>query len=421
MTRPPLNRPVENVLLDWMEDVVPSRAPGRLLEEAFARTMRAPQARTYPWDRLLRRALRIGRPERSGWYAGGVAAAVVLTLGAAMFALRPNQAGIGGFPSPTASVTPSASPGATPTPTPSSTLTPVSVEPEATIPVTGVIGLASDGQGVWLFTVEGKLERIDPMTNAIAASVTLSSPSSAYQGLAVGKDGLWLTNWDSSLVERFDPASLKSAGSTAVGPNPKGVLVTESAVWVANTRGGSVSRIDPATNTVVATISVGPTGPSGPNWLAEGLGSIWVGVPNANAVVRIDEATNTVVATILAPPGTTPCGGVAVDRTAAWITSCDGGNLLARIDPATNLAVTSVNLGGRAYTVILVAGAPWLAPTSGNLVRVDPVTNAINRVIAPGPNAGQQGGDVIIAASSLWLVDGANNQIIRLPLSSFGG
>ena len=36
---------------------------------------------------------------------------------------------------------------------------------------------------------------------------------------------------------------------------------------------GTVVRIDPATNKVVATVTVGLSGPSGPNWLASGLGT----------------------------------------------------------------------------------------------------------------------------------------------------
>jgi YVTN family beta-propeller protein len=294
------------------------------------------------------------------------------------------------------------------------------VTPQATIPVTGPVGMASDGESVWLFTAAGQLVRIDPTTNTIGTSVTLSPATGYYQGIAVNKAGLWITEWNSSVVERFDPTTLKAVATIAVGPNPKGVLATDAGVWVANTRGGSVARIDPATNTVVATISVGPTGPSGPNWLAEGLGSIWVGVPNASSVVRIDEATNDILARIGAL-GTSPCGGLVVGQAAVWITSCDGGNLLARIDPTRNSAVTTVDLGGHAYTVVLLAGAPWTWPTGGLLVRIDPATNAINRAIAPGSRYGSLGGDVVVAAGSMWLMDGANNQVIRLPLSALGG
>ncbi|MBI2763243.1 MAG: YncE family protein [Chloroflexi bacterium] len=418
MTRGRPDRDIGPILADWMEEVVPSRAPERLLEESFIRTMATKQAVRYPWDRILRRGSRGERLRAPGRYVlAGASVAIALVVGVALLRQQFTPANIGG-PHPTAS--PSPTPGPSPTPTPGPTLTPITVTPEATIPVTGPVGMASDGESVWLFTASGQLLRIDPVTNTIGASVTLSPPTAYYQGLAVNKAGLWVTDWDASLVKRFDPTTLKATTSIAVGPNPKGVLTTDSAVWVANTRGGTVARIDPATNAVVATISVGRAGLAGPNWLAEGLGSIWVGVPNASSVVRIDEATNAVLATIGAL-GTSPCGGLVVGPAAVWTTSCDGGNLLGRIDPTTNNAVTTVDLGGRAYTVVVVAGAPWTSPEPGYLVRIDPATNAIDRVVIPGPAYGPGGGDVVIASGSLWVVDAANDQVIRIPLSALGG
>jgi virginiamycin B lyase len=418
MTHGHANDNVERTLKDWMEDVVPRHAPERLLEESFARTMATRQVRAHPWDRILRQGPVEQSPRSPGRYVlAGVAAAIALVVGVALFGPGSNPANIGG---PPASASPSPTPTATPAPSASPTLTPVSVTPEATIPLTGPVGMASDGESVWLFTASGQLVRIDPTTNTIGASVTLSPATAFYQGLAVNKAGLWITDWDASLVERFDPTTLKPVTSIAVGPNPKGVLASVSGVWVANTRGGSVARIDPVTNTVVATISVGPTGPSGPNWLAEGLGSVWVGVPNASSVVRIDEATNTVVATI-GNLGTSPCGGLAVGPAAIWITSCDVTDLLGRIDPTTNAAVANVDLGGHAYTVALVSGAPWTAPEGRLVVRINPATNAIDRLVGPGSRYGGGGGDVVVASGSLWVVDSANNQVIRLPLSALGG
>jgi virginiamycin B lyase len=410
MTDGHANDNVERTLKDWMEDVAPTRAPERLLEESFARTMATRQVRARPWGRILRQGpLELSSRSPGQVVLAGVAAAIALVIGVSLFGPGSNPATVGG-PPPTAS----------PSPSPSPTLTPITLTPEATIPVNGPVGMASDGESVWLFTASGQLLRIDPTTNTIGASVTLSPATAFYQGLAVNKTGLWITDWDASLVERFDPTTLELVKSIAVGPNPKGVLATESGVWVANTRGGSVARIDPVTNTVVATISVGPTGPSGPNWLAEGLGSVWVGVPNASSVIRIDEATNTVTAKI-GELGTSPCGGLAVGPAAVWITSCDVTDLLGRIDPTTNAAVTNVDLGGHAYTLALVSGAPWTAPEGGLVVRINPATNAVDRVVQPGSRYGGGGGDVVVASGSLWVVDGANNQVIRLPLSALGG
>jgi DNA-binding beta-propeller fold protein YncE len=199
------------------------------------------------------------------------------------------------------------------------------------------------------------------------------------------------------------------------------VLITSAAVWVANTRGGSVARIDPNTNMIVATITLGPTGPSGPNWLASGFGSIWAGVPNVGAVFRINQKTNAIEATIPILGPASPCGGLAASSSAIWITSCDGSTLVTQIDPATNTVVGTIDLGGNGYTFAIVADRPWISPTEGQIVRLDPVTHAVDRVIAPGPKFSSGGGDVLVAAGSLWVMDWASNRVLRLPIAAFGG
>ncbi len=419
------NRAVGPILETWMNAVAPPRAPERLLEESFARTMVARQVRVLPWD-----ALRLGRRgsaagNRIGRMAlAGIALALTIVVVGGLL-LRPSQEGIGG-PSPSVPApSPSASPLASGRPSPSPSVTPfpspVVVAPTAAIPVTGGLSLATDGTSIWLLAPGGKLMRIDPATNTVTASVTLTPGGNAYQSLDGDRVGLWVTDWDGTRVLRFDPVTLRATASIEISSKPKGVLVTSGAVWVANTRGGSVERIDPTTNKVVATIAVGPTGPSGPNWLARGLGSIWTGVPNTGSVVRINEATNTIEATIQIPGPASPCGGLAAGTTAIWITSCDGGNLVTQIDPATNTVVGTIDLRGRSYTIALIADRPWISPTDGQIVRIDPMIHAVDRVVSPGPGFASGGGDVVVAAGSLWINDWAANQVLRLPIAAFGG
>jgi YVTN family beta-propeller protein len=404
------------ILETWMESVAPPRAPDRFLEESFARTMAASQLRVYPWH-AMRRIERAGAGGRriGGLALAGLALAITIAV-AASFVIRPSQS-IGG---PTPVPIPSSSPSPTPSASTSALPRAVLVEPTAAIPLRGAVTIATDGTSVWLFTSEGNLVRIDPTTNTVAASVTLTPATDFYQSLAGDGNGLWVTDWVASKVLRFDPRTLKSAGSIDAVTPPKGVLVTRAAVWVANTRGGSVQRIDPKTNKVVATISVGPTGPSGPNWLAEGLGSIWVGVPNNGSVFRINEATNAIQAHIPVPAPASPCGGMAAGTTAIWITSCDGSNFMTQIDPATNEIVATIDAGGHGFTLAMIADRPWLSPLDGQIVRLDPVGHTVDRVVTPGV-AFKGGGDVVVAAGSLWVIDYTGNRVLRLPISAFGG
>jgi streptogramin lyase len=221
-------------------------------------------------------------------------------------------------------------------------------------------------------------------------------------------------------VLRFDPLTLAATASIDIGSPPKGVLITSAAVWVANTHTGSVTRIDPKTNTIVETITLGPTGTSGPNQLASGFGSIWVGVPNTGSVFRLNETTAAIEATFRIKEPASPCGGLVATSTAVWITSCEGSGLVTQIDPATNTIAGTIDLGSPSFTIAVVADRPWVSPTGGQIVRLDPVSHAVDRVVAPGLEFASEG-DTVVAADSLWVMDSASNRVLRLPIAAFGG
>lgn len=414
------SRDIGPILATWMDAVAPPRPPERLLEESFARTMTSSQARVYPWH-ALRRDLR-GRP--APWAVPGVALAgialtltITVTLG---LVFRLGQ-GVSGQPTP-GLLSPSPSPPLTSPAPPASVRpfpSPVTAAPIAEIAVDSPYAFASDGTTIWVFTAKGDLIRIDPLTNAIAASVNVGLASDAFQGLAGNATGLWITDWAANKILRFDPQTLKAITSIDTVALSKGVLVNGDTVWVASTRGGSVQRIDQRTNKITANISVGPTGPSGPNWLAQGLGSIWTSVPNTSSVVRINEVTNAVQATIRISGRTTPCGGLAVGSTAVWVATCEGA-YVGQIDPATNTQVGEVDLGSFSFNPVLIGDSTWIAPTGPRLVRLDPVSHDIDRAVLPGTGL-TGGGDVLVAAGSLWVLDWKENRVLRLPLAAFGG
>jgi len=420
MSEPRTDRDLNQTLTAWMHDVAPERAPARLFEETFARTMRADQVRVYPWHKVP-----IGPLGRSAIWSG-VPVVLLVLVAVVVMALA---VGLGGG-GPLVTVPFTSSPSPTPRPTPSPSVAPsaalpdpISVTSEATIAIQAPIALVAADGALWVMA-PGRLDRIDPSVDAVSGSVALGSTTDLYNGLAANAGGLWATDSDAALLYRVDPTTLTVAATIPAGLSPKGVLATDAGVWVADVHGGSVLRIDPATNKVVATTTVGPTGNSGPNWLASGLGSIWVDVPNNRTIVRIDPVTNKVQTTIPAPAGVTPCGGLAIGTAAVWVTGCSATKAIARVDPPSNTVVTTVDLGGNGFNPTLINGVPWISvdtggPASGMLVRVDPATNSIDRVLVPGTSFGG-GGDIVVADGSVWVVDGYNNSILRLPLTAFG-
>jgi DNA-binding beta-propeller fold protein YncE len=214
MSRTGSDAQVHAILDGWMAAVAPARAPERLLEESFARTMVSTQSRLWPWHRV-RGGERAGNGGPRIGTAAFAATALVLTLAVvASIVVRPSQSVGGPTPVTIPSVSPiigasapalaSASASADPTPRPSALL----IQPTATIPVTGAVALTTDGTSVWLFTAAGKLVRIDPATNTVATTGTLDPATDAYQAVAGDRNGVWVTDWDTGSVLRFDPRTL---------------------------------------------------------------------------------------------------------------------------------------------------------------------------------------------------------------------
>ena len=417
MSVPRTDQDVERALAAWMGQVAPTRPPVSLLEGTFAATMRTRQSRTFPWTA----AVRIG----PGRQVARISAAwvLVIVLGALLAAAMSIALVGGGSPfraPPIPRATPTLAPTSAPSPTAPAA---IAVTPEAAIPVGAPIAMVTSGQEPWVLAV-GRLDVIDTVGNVVAASVPIGATADLYNGLAADAAGVWATNNNTAMLDRVDPVTRTLTAEIPAGLSPKGVLVTADGVWVADVHGGAVLPVDPATNLVGEAIMVGPLGASGPNWLASGLGSIWVDVPNNSTVARINPRTSAIQATIDAPDGFTPCGGFAVDVDAVWVTGCSATASIARIDPTSNTFVATVELGGYGYNPTLIDGAPWVSVDTGDaesgfLARVDPATNSIDRVLTPGPSFGG-GGDILVTAGSVWVVDGYNNIVLRLPLEAFG-
>jgi YVTN family beta-propeller protein len=420
MTSDRPERDLDAALGAWMRDVAPASVPVAVLEGAFGRTMAGPQARVYPWERLARRS---SQPRRLTLLS--IALAAALLVGVLGFGVFGGGSGFAPEPSPSPSPTPSSTavPFSPFPPTPSPSPFPATpITPTGSVAALTTQSLASDGKVLWALSETGSVARIDPATNTLGPGVQTGGASDLYNGISVDTNGVWVTDWDTTTLFRIDPTTL-TVSPIEVGPFLKGVLATGSDVWVAATHDGNVYRIDPATNTVVATITVGPTGNSGPNWLGVGFGSIWVSVPNASAIVRIDPLTDAVAATIKTPVEVTPCGSFAFTATDVWTQSCGGQPTMARIDPATNTVAGVIRPAGPVSAPVMINGSAWVSidarpAISAYLARLSPDTDAIDVGLSPSSTFGG-GGDLVVAAGSVWVIDGGNARILRLPLAGF--
>jgi len=153
-------------------------------------------------------------------------------------------------------------------------------------------GISATDHAVWVAST-GVLERIDPATNAVVASVDLQGRS--VSAIAADATAVWAVavteptdqggQWTGSLV-RVDPARNAVVAEIPLGLQVSGyedeVVLGAGAVWVLGVRwfeqedaeyGSDLIRIDPTTNRVAARVPVGGF------HMVMGSGEVWVRFP----------------------------------------------------------------------------------------------------------------------------------------------
>ncbi len=116
---------------------------------------------------------------------------------------------------------------------------------EATVPVgpsesEGLV--AASGDAIWLVTDKaGKLSRIDPKTNAVAAEITIPANSA---GVFYAEGGVWVTTPEKNMLTRVDAKTNKVTHSIEVGPGPRFLTYGAGSIWTLNQGDGTVSRVD---------------------------------------------------------------------------------------------------------------------------------------------------------------------------------
>jgi WD40 repeat protein len=152
--------------------------------------------------------------------------------------------------------------------------------------------IAVTDEGVWVAST-GTLERIDPATNTVVATVDLQGrPVSA---IAADPTAVWTVaitelaegagEWTGTLV-RVDPATNEVVAEIPLGPQVAGyedeVMLGADSVWVLGVRwfekedaeyGSDLIRVDPATNAIAARIPVGGF------HMVMGADEVWVRFP----------------------------------------------------------------------------------------------------------------------------------------------
>jgi streptogramin lyase len=275
------------------------------------------------------------------------------------------------------------------------------------------------GEGsVWVANAGDKsILRLDPATGKLQATIVVGQQ---LRGFAIGGGvhGVWVATTDQ--VWEIDPQTNDVIGMHDVGETTGAVAAGEGSVWVTGVLSG-LGRLDAITGRRDRGFDVGmilcsgciairdgmrthgvpwsgdhQRGPS--HSIAAGLGSVWaVGAPpptGPSSVWRIDPSTGSSVPIRVE----FPLVGVAVGDGAVWAVGANGE--VVRIDPETNKVVRIIETEYGATKVTVGLGSVWvLNPGLGTVTRIDAGKNAVIATI----DVGKGTTSLAVGEGSVWV------------------
>jgi len=266
-----------------------------------------------------------------------------------------------------------------------------------------------EANSVWISN-EGLnvMQRVDPRTNKIVASVIVDKPCVAF---TVGYGSVWVASCGNQSIVRISLASntIQATILLSIADTEGSIVASEGSVWVLSDKKGKLSRINKRTNKVETTIDVAPNSFA----TAAGFGSILItntgDNPEANGFVqRIDPKSNKVAATI--EVGKQP-RFLAVGEGGVWTLNQTDGSV-TRIDPSTNKAVATIlcDVPGTGGDIASGEGYVWVRAKKELLLKIDPKENKVVEIF--GSPAGS--GAVRAEHGSVWVTAHDINKIWRI-------
>jgi virginiamycin B lyase len=252
------------------------------------------------------------------------------------------------------------------------------------------------------------VHRLDPKTNAIAATITVGKKPCS--GLTEGFGSVWSPSCGDKTIARIDEKTNAVVATIPVGPGESegGIAASPDAIWLVTDAQGKLSRIDPKTNSVAAQIDI----PAGSAAVYYADGAVWVTTPAKNTLTRVDAKTNQVTDTIETGPGprfeTYGTGSI-------W-TLNQGDGTVSRVDTKTRKVVATVEAGipGTGGEIAFGFGHVWATVFTIPISEIDPETN---KVIRQWTGAG---GDSIRAGhDSVWLSNLRDHNVWRIDPKGF--
>jgi virginiamycin B lyase len=236
----------------------------------------------------------------------------------------------------------------------------------ATVPLSGEAcsGLASGFGSIWvpLCGKEPKLVRIDAAKSAISATLPIP-PAGPEGGIAASDDSVWLVTDKNGTLNRIDPSTNSVRQKVSIPPDSYNPLFSNGILWITGLESAVLTAVDAITGKIIESVPVGPK----PRFLTAGEGSVWTLNQGDGTISRVDEKSRKLMATIQA--GIPGAGGdIGYGADSVWTTVFDVP--LTRIDAATNKVVRQW-IGKSGDSLRFGHGSIWLTDyKKGLLLRI---------------------------------------------------
>jgi virginiamycin B lyase len=272
-------------------------------------------------------------------------------------------------------------------------------------------------------TPEEKPQPVAPGVPAVQVPFATLKPAATWKiggtadWVVITPDAVWVAGSKPDSIQRIDPKTNKVVASVPLTAEAcSGLEYAFGSIWVpVCTTPPTTIRIDAKTNQISATLNIGPAAPEG--GIAASADSIWLVTDKAGTLSRIDPKTNAVSQRIQIAAGSF---NPIFDEGTIWISGLET-SVLTAVDAASGEVRDTIAVGPKPRFLVADAGSIWtLNQGNGSISRVDLRMRKLAATIAAGLSG--EGGDICYGGGALWAtlfglpltrIDPANNQVIR--------
>jgi hypothetical protein len=299
--------------------------------------------------------------------------------------------------------------------------------------------LAVAPNAVWVvYHRAGRVDRVDPDTNAVVASVEVPGAvcdlvgeggCSGLEGIAADERNVWVVNNEASELVHIDARTNRVVGSIETNGDMRATPVIDGdSVWAGISALGEIVQISARRNVVTKTVHLGATG-----WpLAMVRGKLWAGSYDVHAspekawrLHRIDPGRARVTKTVTGVSATE----ASVVGDDLWLNGCaylpfpqnTMCRVLRKVDGRTGAVEAEVPIGGfpagiaalERHVVVATDTGPGVA-TPKWLTVVDAATATTTGLYDLPPADAPNG--VASGHGSLWITDWSANTLTRVTI-----